>query len=370
MLRKVTDGRTMLKMIFDRKNDYNANYFVNELFEASKLLGILEAKIGEYKFSRILIPMFRNKEAISSMSIEGTQTTITDVFEDQLNLPKNGQQKHRAILEYRNHTKAIVYGTDYLRANGFTDDFLCQLHRIMMNGILPPKKEGGVGKYKTKDNYIVNSVGTVIFSPPSYTETPSYMRELLAFMNDTNDLINPLIKAAIIHSQFESIHPFEDGNGRVGRLLVSLYLYKANVINFPFFYISEAISQDKVVYYNMLTDSRINSYSEWIRFFLQKCIVQANNHIGYIDSLNALYKKTKKILSETINTTKLDKIMDCIFTQPVITSKYLSNHLSVTASQANRYLDSLEKSHVLIGDDKKRNRKYYFVELLDLARKR
>ena len=93
------------------------------------------------------------------------------------------------------------------------------------------------------------------------------MDELIDYMNDVNDGINPLVKAAIIHSQFESIHPFEDGNGRVGRLLISLHLYKARVINFPFFYMSEAISQDKRIYYNMLTASRENSYDEWIRFF-------------------------------------------------------------------------------------------------------
>lgn len=362
--------KNMLKMISERTNDYNANCFMNELFEASKLLGALEAKIGGYKFGRILVPMFRNKEAISSMLIEGTQTTITDVFEDKLEPAKQGSRKHKSIQEYRNHTDAIMYGTDYLRTNGFTDELLCQLHQIMMNGILPPNKEECIGKYKTKDNFIVNSVGTVIFSPPTYMDTPRYMRELLSFMNDATDSINPLIKAAIIHSQFESIHPFEDGNGRVGRLIVSLYLYKANVINFPFFYISEAISQDKAVYYNKLTDSRINSYDEWIRFFLKKCIVQANNSIGYIDSLNALYERTKKTLNQSINTTKLDKIIDCIFTQPIITVKYLADQLSVTKAQANRYLNTLETNHILMGDDKKRNRKYYFVELIDLARKR
>lgn len=110
-------------------------------------------------------------------------------------------------------------------------------------------------------------MGSVVFIPPSYTETKKYMDELIDYMNDVNDGINPLVKAAIIHSQFESIHPFEDGNGRVGRLLISLHLYKARVINFPFFYMSEAISQDKRIYYNMLTASRENSYDEWIRFF-------------------------------------------------------------------------------------------------------
>lgn len=359
---------TPLQMLNERKQDYNANFFLNEIFEASKLLGILEAKINGYQFSSILIPMFQNKEAISSMLIEGTQTTITDILEDKINTTKKTDDK--VIREFRNHTNALLYGTEYLRGNGFTDDFMKEIHRIMMNGLLSESKNRTIGKYKDKDNFIVNSVRTVVFTPPSHTETNRYMRELLAFMNDNTDGINPLIKAAIIHSQFESIHPFEDGNGRVGRLLVSLYLFKAKVINFPFFYISEAISQDKAVYYNKLTDSRNNNYDEWVRFFLQKCIVQARNHIGYIDSLNLLYKKTKRTVKESINSPRFDQIIECIFTQPVLTVPYMANQLSVTTGQAKRYINKLEEKQILLGDDRRRNRKYLFIELIDLARKR
>lgn len=357
----------MLQMITERLNDYDANFFLNELFAASKSLGVLEAKISGYQFGSILVPMLQNKEAISSMSIEGTQTTITDVLEDNVSSTKRGND--RILREYKNHTAALVYASDYLRSNGFTDDFIKKVHKIMMTGILPPKKQESIGKYKEKNNFIVNSAGTVVFAPPSYTETQRYMKELLNFMNDDNDGINPLIKAAIIHSQFESIHPFEDGNGRVGRLLISLYLYKTRVINFPFFYISEAISQDKLVYYNKLTESRTSNYNEWIRFFLQKCVVQSNKHISYIDSLNHLYKKTKLSVKECINSQKYDQIIEVIFTQPVLTVSYLAERISVTPGQAKRYIDKLEEQHVLMGDDRKRNRKYYFLELLELARR-
>lgn len=355
-----------LETLSERKNDFNANCFINELFEASKLLGVLEAKISSYQFNSILIPMFRNKEAISSMLIEGTETTITDVLEDNIRMTKD--TKDKAIIEYRNHTNAILYGTDYLRVDGFTDELMRELHKIMMTGILSPRKQSCIGKYKEKDNFIVNSAGTVVFTPPSYTETQTYMKDLLRFMNDTTDEINPLIKAAVVHSQFESIHPFEDGNGRVGRLLVSLYLYKSGVINFPFFYISEAISQDKGIYYRRLTDSRSNSYDEWIRFFLQKCIVQAKKLSGYIDDMNKLYEKTKVKVKNIINSPKFDQIIECIFTQPVLSAAYLSEQLSVTSGQAKRYLDKLEEAQILFGDDRKRGRRYYFMQLLDLAR--
>lgn len=356
----------MLKFLKDKLNSYDANSFINELFEASKCLGVLEAQINGYHFDNILIPFLHQKEAQSTMYIEGTQTTISDVFEDAIRPQSNND---KVIIEFNNHTRSIIYGSEYLRNNSFSHSFIKNLHKKIMDGVVPPEKQKTLGCYKEKDNKIVNSAGTLIFTPPSHTETKKYMDELIGFMNNTSDGINPLIKAAIMHSQFESIHPFDDGNGRVGRLLISLYLYKAKVINCPFFYMSEAISQDKRVYYNMLTSSRGESYDDWIIFFLKKCIVQAQIHIGYIDSLNNLYEQTKRELQNIINTPKFDQILECLFSHPVLTSTYLADELGVTVGQAKRYLDALEAIRILQSNDKKRNKTYYFIDLLDLVRR-
>lgn len=356
----------MLRYLKDRQQDYNANVFVNELFEASKCLGVLEAKINGYHFDRILFPLLHKKEAQSTMYIEGTQTTINDILEDEIRAQPNS---NKVIIEFNNHTESILYGSEYLRNNAFSHSFIKSLHKRIMDGIVPAGKQKMLGRYKEADNKIINSAGKTVFVPPSHTETKKYMDELISYMNDTRDGINPLIKAAIIHSQFESIHPFEDGNGRVGRLLISLYLYKSRVINCPLFYMSEAISQDKRVYYNMLTASRTGSYDEWIEFFLKKCIVQAHIHISYIDSLNELYKRTKQVLQGLINTPKFDQILECLFTHPILNSVYLSDELSVTVGQAKRYLDVLADEGILRGDDKKRNTTYYFIDLLDLIRR-
>lgn len=353
-----------MKYIRERLNDFDANQFVNELVLASKLLGLLEAKIAGYQFSKILIPMFHKKEAVSSMYIEGTQTTISDIFANEVDLTN---AENKIMLEVKNHTRTLIYGSDVLRSEGFSNELVKKIHELMLSGIISKSKENTLGKYKTKDNYIVNSVGTVVFTPPSHIDTEKYMNELIKFMNDETDNINPLIKAAMAHAQFETIHPFEDGNGRVGRLLVSLYLFKAGVINFPFFYISEAISLDKAVYYNQLTSTRIGDYNEWIRFFLQKIIMQAQIHIRYIDSLNSLYTKTKSALVNCVNSPKYDSIMECLFTQPILTSTYLAEKLEVSQGQANRYLTALEENHILQGDDRKRNRRYKFTELINLA---
>lgn len=354
----------MLKFILDRLQDYNANTFINELATASKSLGILEEKINSYQFNEILIPMLHKREARSSMYIEGTQTTMSNIFEDEIS---SKSTTDRIMLEVRNHISVLDYGAEYLRTGVFTHGFIKKLHYMMLKGIIAKGNENTLGQYKSVDNRIVNSEGSIVFLPPSCNETKKYMDELIAFMNDFNDGINPLIKAALIHSQFESIHPFTDGNGRVGRLLISLYLYKAKVINFPFFYLSEAISMDKLVYYNMLTDSRKNSYDNWIKYFLQKIIVQTTKHISYIESLNNLYLRTKKAVRSCINSANAETIIECLFTSPILTADYMIERMSISRVQALRYLNTLVDAKILFANDKKRGRKYYFVELIALA---
>ncbi len=355
----------MLEYIKNRTNDFDIRNFVNELANASKNLGILEAKIDSYQFNSILIPMLQKKEAVSSMYIEGTQTTITDVLKDEIS-PQPDDKKIQT--EVKNHIKALIYGADYLRNGKFTHTFMKKIHAYMMNDIISPGLEKTLGKYKLKDNQIKRSTGAVVYTPPAASETKKYMDELLTFMNNYDDNLHPLIKAAMIHSQFESIHPFSDGNGRIGRVLISLYLYKANVINFPFFYLSEAINMDKSVYYQMLTDSRTNSLDEWINYFLHKVNIQTTKHIGYIDALNTLYTKTKSKVKECINSPKFDEIIECLFTHPVLNANALEDELAVSHGQAVRYLNVLEEKHILLGDDRKRGKTFYFAELLDLAR--
>lgn len=356
----------MLEFIKDRLHDFNVGFFVNELASASKSLGILEAKIDSYQFNTILIPMLQKKEAVSSMYIEGTQTTISDVLKSEL-MPQPSDEK--ILTEVRNYTQTLIYGAEYLRAGKFTHSFMKQIYTYMMTGIIAPGLEKTLGKYKLRDKQIKSSTGVVVYTPPAASETKKYMDELISFMNNTDDNINPLIKAAMIHSQFESIHPFSDGNGRIGRILISLYLYKAKVINFPFFYISEAINMDKTVYYGMLTDSRTNTLDNWIKYFLHKVSVQTAKHIGYIDALNALYVKTKNTVKECINSPKFDEIIECLFTHPALNANILEEQLSVSRGQAVRYLHALEDKHILLGDDRKRGKMYFFAELIDLAQR-
>jgi Uncharacterized conserved protein len=188
---RLEGGLTMLDFIRNRTDDFEVKNFVFELANASKNLGILEAKIDSYQFNSILIPMLQKKEAISSMYIEGTQTTITDVLKNEI-CPQPNDEKIQ--IEVRNHVQTLIYGAEYLRTGKFTHTFMKQIHSYMMTGIIAPGLEKTLGKYKVKDNQIKSSTGVVVYTPPQLLKTKKYMDELLTFMNNADDGLHPLIK--------------------------------------------------------------------------------------------------------------------------------------------------------------------------------
>lgn len=352
-----------LKFLEERQEDYDIKNYINDIFSVSRLFGKYEAIVSKSQFTKYLIPLLHKREAISSMAIEGTQTTLNEVFDNEV---EDAEKRNNSeYTEVYNHTRAIVYGFDYLRVHEFSHEFIKNIHKLMMDGL--DQKDSGkeIGEYKTQDNHIVNSLGKIVFDPPSYKKTNKYMTELIDYMNKKDDT-NPFIKVAIIHAQFESIHPFENGNGRVGRMLINMYLFKQGVINVPIFYISEALNVEKSVYYKKLTSTRESSYDEWISFFLKKCIQQVEKHINYFEQMDALYTITKEKLRLILNSPKFEEIVKCLFTSPILTSKYFANKLKVSQSQARKYLINMEKNKILLGDDRERNRKYIFDDLINI----
>lgn len=354
-----------IKFLKDSKNNYDIRLYIDELYGASKLLGRYECKLQDCKLHSMIIPLLQKREAISSMHIEGTQTTISNLLEYELVEEQNKKNENE---EAKHHAKAIAYGFEYLRTNNFSHDFIKQLHYIMLSNLPGIRKDETIGDYKKKENQIKSfSTNTIVFIPPESSKTNIYMDELINYLNDDIDGVNPLIKAAIAHAQFESIHPFENGNGRVGRLLINLFLFKRKVVELPLFYISEAFDSDKSTYYQMLTSTRKDgNYDKWIKFFLTKCISQTKKHINYMDELNQLIKVTENKLSQIINSSKCDRIVESLFKNPITNSKKISKDIGVTEGQARRYLNLLEENDVLYVNDRRRYKVYFFYRYIEL----
>lgn len=332
------------------------------LLEAVKEIAVYDTKIRDSSLEYFYLPRLEQIEAVSSMKIEGTQTTMNDIIaSDVFPDPKNSE-----ILEVANHNDALLKGARAVALEGFTPQNIKELHKTMLTDIKHKNKEASLGEYKKKDNKIVNNSKTVVYYPPHAEEVEEYMNDLIAFMNSSNYVYHPLINAALIHAQFESIHPFDDGNGRVGRMLIPLYLYKTGVIGGPIFYISEAIEKDKIQYYRNLTNSRSGDMNLWINYFLQKCVDQAKKHITYYQNLEKIHTKVTKVIKDGLNTQRSIDLINALFRYPQLTVNKLSEELRISRTQASRYLQELESLGILYSDDKQRNKSYYFDQYIRL----
>ena len=339
------------------------NKISTNLLEAVKQLAVYDTKIKDASIEKFYLPRLEQIEALSSMKIEGTQTTMSDVIaSDVFPDPKNSD-----LTEVNNHNNALLRGARSIKIDGgFTNENIKELHKTMLTGIRHKNKNINLGEYKTEDNRIVSETKTVIYYPPHSYEVQEYMDDLIAFMNSDDYVYHPLVNAALLHAQFESIHPFDDGNGRIGRILIPLYLYKTNVIGAPMFYVSEAIEKDKIQYYRNLTNSRSLDMNMWINYFLQKCIDQAMKHIKYFQDLETIHKEVSKLVKENIRSSKNIELIDTLFNFPQLTVTKMAEEMNVSKGQAIRYLKMLENLGILYADQKKRNTSYYFEAYLKL----
>ena len=343
--------------------DYS--FFMNELIDASSALAVYMSKIKDSKVdSSWFLPTLQQNEALKSSMMEGTQATLDGVLANQL----SPNEDDKNLNEVSNYFKATSLGIKMLRRGDFDDELFLSIHKTLLSGKVR-RCTDTIGEYRTNQNYIGKDNGELIYIPPKPQFVPELMKNLIGFINSNNDHLQPLVKTAIIHAQFETIHPFGDGNGRVGRILIPLYLYSQNQIQLPFFFISEALERDKHKYYKLLMDIRTeNKWNEWIKFFLETVKTQCDRYIYMIDGMNLLYDKTIDNVCKLINSASGIKLVNMMFQCPVFDSKTIQEKTDIPTASANRYLNILIKNDILFTDGKKRNRLFFFYDLLKLLR--
>ena len=350
-----------LLKIEDVVKKLNTDYYLDELIEASERIAVLNSKVADCKLKDyIYLPFLKNKEAVESLQIEGTETSMSEVLDESSQPEENSN-----VMKIQNYSEALNMGCNAVRF-GFDEALIKAVHKTMMASC-DPTGVLGIGEYKKVNNYISRNK-EVLYMPPLPDEIPAYMKELVKFANEDTEL-NVLVRAAILHSQFESIHPFTDGNGRTGRILVPIYLYYKRKITTPLFYISEAFNKNKISYYQMLTESRKGDINNWVKFFLEKCIAQANSHIDYVSRINELYDETTKQIEKLVNTSSVNSIVEVLFKYPKLNSKLLAGELQTSTSQAIRYLNTLSSNGILWLPEhtsQRRNKSYYFIRLINL----
>lgn len=341
-------------------------FFMDELIDATAKLEVYKEKIRDSKLdSSWFMPTLQQKEALASSALEGTQATLDGVLIDQV----APNEKDTNLTEVRNYYLATVRGIDILSRHDFSNDFFSDLHSTLMLGNV--RKPSVIGSYRTEQNYIGKMGGShsVTFIPPSPEEVPALMDNLIGYINAPKDTLRPLVRTAIIHAQFETIHPFMDGNGRVGRMLIPMYLYSQKQIDLPCFFISEALERDKIKYYTLLNNIRYKGeWNEWIKFFLSTVTKQCDKYIQMISDINMLYQKHLDIACGLARSNKIVDVMNVLYQHPVTSGTQIAELTDVPQTSINRYLSLLVQEKILYTDNKRKNRTYYYYDLLDILR--
>lgn len=342
--------------------------FYDELIDAVATLEVYKEKINDSKLDSFwFMPTLQQKEAIASSKLEGTQATLDGVLIDRA-VPS---KKSKESMEVTNYFHVTQKGYKALKSEKFSSDFILDIHKDLL-GSKDESNEDEIGRFRKRQNYIgrVDGDQGLVFTPPAPEDVETLMENLIEYIDSPGDKLRTLVRTAIIHAQFLTIHPFMDGNGRVGRILIPLYLYYRKEIELPCFFISEALEKDKFKYYKYLNAVRTdNDWNSWIKFFLTTVTKQCTKYIGIISDLNKLYDDDLQRICDTSGSNKMVDLMNLLYEFPVITSSIVVERLKIAPSTANRYLKQLMDQDILFIDDKARNRTFFYYDLLDILRK-
>ena len=347
----------------------------------SMKLGKLDSALKSSVISKNLIQLVAYNESVQSTKIEGTQVTFHEILEVRDNKKVNAQQQ-----EVLNYKLAIDYGCDEIIKNKrpITTSLIKELHSILMDNARGTKANKGnfrkIQNFIGKDKNIENAV----YIPVSANEIDEYMTNLEYFINGENHIslnteicddgysfINyddiPLLKMAICHAQFESIHPFLDGNGRLGRILIVLMALYYGIVSEPLFFVSEELDKEKIKYYNLLNSTRGNNpqWYGWIEFFLQASDKMIDGLLEKIDKADELFNNLQSLCI----TDSQKRVLFSTFLDPITTVKELSSLTKLHQTTVSKALEFLTNKRIIEKDfSKKRNVNYYNYEVIKIIK--
>ena len=342
------------------------NEMIALLIHANRQIAALNEIAKRIPSVALFVSMYVRKEALMSSQIEGTQATLEDVFDPLIEMNTNLN-----VADVVNYIKATEYAIHRLDTLPLCNRLLKETHAILMENVRGQEKNPG--EFRHSQNWIGGQGSTLRnarYIPPCPEDMELAMSDLEKYMNEDTSL-DSLIQAALIHYQFETIHPFLDGNGRIGRLLITLYLIEKKILTTPALYISYFLKKNRVEYYDRMTEVRTKgNYEQWIRFFLQAIAECAEDAIATIDKLTALHNKNEAALQQTGRAAKNTLLVfHYLEANPIIdiqkTAEALGISFNTTASAVNKLMD---KAILIQTSNKNRNRTFAYKAYLDLLR--
>lgn len=340
---------------------------VGLLVKANSQLAVLESIAARIPNVELFISMYVRKEALMSSQIEGTQATLEDILDPMLDTNTN-----RNIADVVNYIKATEFAITRLQTLPLCNRLIKETHAVLMKGVLGQEKNPG--EFRCSQNWIGGQGSTLKnarYIPPSPDDMQNAMSDLEKYIN-TDDDLDALIQAALIHYQFETIHPFLDGNGRVGRLLITLFLMDKGILTTPALYISYFLKKNRVEYYDRMTEVRTKgNYEQWIIFFLQAIMESAGDAISTIDELITLHDTNTSVISKLGRASKNTMLVfDYLESNPIIDIGKTAEALSITFNTASSAVRRLVDAGILVQTGGGgRNRTFAYEAYLDILRK-
>jgi Fic family protein len=275
----------------------------------------------------VMLSPLTTQEAVLSSKIEGTQATVDEVLEQEAGLLKEGE-KFKDIQEISNYRSALYRARDYLQDYPIRLGFVRELHRILMNSVRGQDKMPG--EFRAEQNWIGKpgcAIEEASFVPPNPLRLLDHLQAWERYL-DCDD-VDFLLQTAVMHAQFELIHPFKDGNGRIGRILIPLFLYQKRALSQPMFYLSEYLENHRDEYYRRLKAiSSAADWNGWIAFFLRATAHQALQNSQRVGAIKALYEEMKQAIQEITHSQYSVHVLDAIFGKPVFRTSDLAQQLA------------------------------------------
>ena len=345
-----------------------SNELLSKLIDANKKLSMLEGLSSRIPNIDLFVSMYVRKEALLSSQIEGTQCTLDDIFN-----PNIENNTNLNVSDVVNYIKATEYALNRLQSLPLCNRLIKETHAVLMEGVRGQEKSPGEFRYS--QNWIGGQGSTIRnarYIPPNPGDMQTAMSDLEKYMN-SDDSLDPLIQAALIHYQFETIHPFLDGNGRVGRLLITLFLMEKHLLSRPVLYVSYFLKINRIEYYDRMTQVRVSGdYEQWVIFFLEALSNSANDAIQTIDKLTTLHNKSLSLfddLSKRLKTNVL-KVFNYIESNPIIDIQKTAASLEMSYNTASKIVSLLVEKGILQQTDKSgKARIFSYSEYLDILRK-
>jgi len=311
----------------------------------SRYDGLLESLINP----EVMLSPLVMKEAELSSRIEGTIATANEVYQQQAG-EKFESGKDADIQEILNYRSTLRVAGQILGAGPLSLHLLRQMHENLMQGVRGQDKNPG--QFRETQNWIGPrgcTIDDATYVPPSPLLLQELLDQFIGFSNQLDDSLDPIVQAALIHAQFELIHPFDDGNGRIGRILIPLFLVRRGSIVSPSLYISGYLEANRDKYYQCLEDiSKKGDWVGWIEFFLNAVVNQSKSNLLLVRNVISLYESKKREISDLLHTDQAIYIVDMLFDTPVFRANELHKRLNIQRQRAAQYIRSLKDAGIIV----------------------